>query len=129
MNETPLPLTVRATSAFGASSPSRKLRERRPQRRVVVTVDRLDVPAERAKLRLEIPERDDLLRPLVGLHLVAVDDDPQPAEPLVRGRLERLPVLPLLQLTVPGHHDDATRASEPPLRERDPAPLGDAHPE
>ncbi len=79
MNETPLPLTVRATSAFGASPPSRKPREDRPQRRVVVTVDRLDVPAEGAELRLEVAERDDLLRRLVGLHLVAVDDDPEPA--------------------------------------------------
>ena len=109
--------------------PVAEAREGRPQRRVVVTVDRLDVPAERAELRLEVAERDDLLRRLVGLHLVAVDDDPEPAEPLVRGRLERLPVLALLQLPVSGHDDDPPSAAELPLRERDPAPLRDAHPE
>ena len=109
--------------------PVTKARERRPQRRVVVTVDRLDVPAERAELPLEIAERDDLLRRLVRLHLVAVDDDPQPAEALVRGRLQRLPVLALLELPVPGHDDDPPATTEQALRERDPAPLRDAHPE
>ena len=44
-------------------------------------------------------------------------------------RLERLPVLALLELAVPGHHDDAAAAAEPTLRERDPAALRDAHPE
>ena len=47
----------------------------------------------------------------------------------MRGRLERLPVLALLQLPVPGHHDDEPVPAEPALRERDPASLGDAHPE
>jgi len=104
-------------------------RERLSQRRVVVTVDRGDVPAERAELRLEVTERDDLLRRLVRLHLVAVDDHPQPAQALVRRSLERLPVLPLLELPVPRHDDDTPSAAEPALRERDPASLGDAHPE
>ena len=110
-------------------APGAEAREGGAQRDVVVPVDRLDVPAERAELRLEVAERDDLLRPLVGLHLVAVDDDPEPAEPLVGGRLERLPVLALLELAVAGHHDHPSFAAEPPLRERDPAALGDAHPE
>ena len=96
---------------------------------MVVPVNRLDVPAERPQLRLEVAERDDLLRRLVGLHLVAVDDDPEPPETLVRGCLERFPVLALLELPVPGHHDDTSAATERALRERDPARLGDAHPE
>ena len=127
MNETPLPLTVRATSAFGVSPPARKLREGGAQGRVIVAVDCRDVPAEGAELGLEVAERDDLLRPPVGLHLVAVDDDPEPAEPLVGGRLERLPVLPLLELAIPGHHHDAPCPAESPLRERNPPALGDAH--
>ena len=129
MNETPLPLTVCATSAFGASPPVAEAREGGAQRGVVVAVARRDLPAERAELRLEVAERDDLLGRLVGLHLVAVDDDPEPAEALVRGRLQRLPVLALLELAVAGHHDDAPVAAEPALRERDPAALRDAHPE
>ena len=64
-----------------------------------------------------------------GQELVPVDDDPKPAEPLVCGRLQRLPVLPLLELPVPRHDDDTPSAAEPALRERDPAPLGDPHPE
>ena len=129
MNETPLPLTVCATSAFGASPPSRNRAKTPRSARVVVPVGRLDVPAERAQLRLEVAERDDLLRPLVGLHLVAVDDDPEAPEPLVGGGLERLPVLALLELPVARHHDDPPLAPERALRQRDPASLRDAHPE
>ena len=129
MNETPFPFTVCATSAFGASPPVRKRPKAAPQRGVVVAVRRLDLPAERAELRLEVAERDDLLGRLVGLDIVAVDNDPEPAEPLVCGRLQRLPVLPLLELPVPRHHDDEPLAAEAALRERDAAALGDAHPE
>ena len=129
MNETPFPFTVCATSAFGASPPSRKRPKAARNAAVVVPVRRLDVPAEGAELLLEVAERDDLLRRLVRLHLVAVDDDPEPAQALVSGSLERLPVLALLQLPIPGHDDDQPVAAEPPLGERDPPPLGDAHPE
>ena len=103
--------------------------EGRPQRGVVVAVDRLDVPSERPELRLEVAQRDDLLRPPVRLHLVAIDDDPEPAQALVGGRLQRLPVLALLQLPVAGHDDDPTVAAELALGERDSTPLRDAHPE
>ena len=103
--------------------------EGRPHRGVVVPVDRLDVPSEGPELRLEVAERDDLLRPLVGLHLVAVDDDPEPAQALVGGRLQGLPVLALLQLAVAGHHDDPAAAAEPALGERDSRALRDAHAE
>ena len=121
MNETPFPLIVCATSAFGVVAALAEPREHVAQRRVVVPVAGRDLPAERAQLRLEVAEREDLLGRLVGLQLVAVDDDPEPAEPLVRGRLERLPVLPLLQLAVAGHHDDEPVAPELPLRPGDPA--------
>ena len=96
---------------------------------MVVAVARLDLPAERAQLRLEVAEREDLLGRLVGLELVAVDDDPEPAEAVVRRGLERLPVLALLQLAVAGHHDDDAPAAGAPLRPRDPAALRDAHAE
>ena len=104
-------------------------REDVAQRGVVVPVAGLDRPAERAQLRLQVAERDDLLRRLVGLELVAVDDDPETAEPLVRRALQRLPVLPFLELAVAGHDDDAAAVPGEPLRERDPAPLGDPHAE
>ena len=104
-------------------------REDVAQRGVVVAVARLDLPAERAELRLEVAEREDLLRRLVGLQLVVVDDDPEAAEPVVGRRLERLPVLALLQLAVAGHHDDDAAPAGLPLRPRDPASLGDAHAE
>ncbi len=70
--------------------------ERTCERLVIVPVAGLDVPAERAQLRCQIPEREDLFRRLVGLQLVAVDDCPEVSDSLVgRGR-ECLPVLPLL---------------------------------
>ena len=96
---------------------------------VVVPVDRVHVPAESTQLALEVAQRDDLLGAPVRLHLVAVDDDPQPAEALVRGRLERFPVLALLELAVAGHHDDTASPAQAPLRERDPAALRDPHAE
>ena len=129
MNETPLPLIVSATSAFGAVAASTEPREDVAQRGVVVPVARLDLPAERAQLRLEIAEREDLLRRLVGLQLVAVDDDPEAAEPIVRRGLKRLPVLALLQLAVAGHHDDDAVPPGTPLRPRDAPALRDAHAE
>ena len=129
MNETPLPLTVRGDERLRRVAPGAEAREGGAQRDVVVPVGRLDVPAEGAELRLEVAEREDLLRPLVGLHLVAVDDDPEPAEPFVGGRLQSLPVLAFLELAVAGHHDYPSFAAEPPLRERDPPALGDAHPQ
>ena len=102
-------------------------REDRPQRRVVVAVARLDLPAERAELRLEVAEREDLLGRLVRLELVAIHDDPEPAESVVRCGLQGLPVLALLELAVAGHHDDDASPPRPALRPRDPAPLRDAH--
>ena len=78
-----------------------ELPKRDPQRRVVVAVAGHDAASERAQLGLEALEREYLLRRPVRLELVAVDDDEQPADALVRGRLERLPVLPLLSSPSP----------------------------
>ena len=99
------------------------------QGRMVVPVARDDAGAERSELRLEALEGEDLLRRLVRLKLVPVDDDEQPSDALVRGRLQRLPVLSLLELAVAGHHDDAAAAAEVALRPRDAARLRDPHPE
>ena len=100
-----------------------------PQRGMVVAVARSDVPAEGPQLRLEIAQGDDLLGRLVRLELVAIDDDPERPEPLVRRGLQRLPVLSLLELAVSGHHHDAAAEAEAPLRPCDAAALGDAHAE
>ncbi len=106
-----------------------KRRKGLPQRVVVVAVTGASKPAEGTQLRFEVAEREDLLRRLVRLELVAVDDDREAPEPVRRGRLERFPVLALLELAVPDHHDDAASPSEPALRQGDAAALGDAHAE
>ena len=49
------------------------------ERIVVMAVTGDDVPAERAELHLEVAEREDVVRRLVGLQLVAVDDHPEVA--------------------------------------------------
>ena len=95
----------------------------------VVAVAGRDVPAEGTEPRLELAERDDLVRRLVRLELVAIDDDRKARQALVRGGLEPFVVLTLLQLAVADHDDDPTAAAEVPLRPRDPAALRDAHPE
>ena len=100
-----------------------------PEHAVVVPVAGDDAAAERDELRLQALEREDLLGRLVRLELVPVDEDEQPPDPLVRRRLQRLPVLPLLELAVARHHDDTTSAAEMPLRPGDPPRLGDAHAE
>src|SRR5262249_18068596 len=97
------------------------------ERGVVVPVARLDVPAERAELRGEVAEREDLLRLFVRLELVAVDDRPEIPDALVRGSGERLPVLPLLQLAVARHHDDPAAAAEEPLGTGRSASLRETH--
>ena len=130
MNDTPLPLIVRATSACGRSLiAARTTRKRRAKLAEVVSVAGRDVPAERTEALLELAERDDLVRRLVRLELVAIDDDREPGEALVRGRLEPLVVLALLQLAVADHDDDPPAAAEVALRPRDPAALRDPHPE
>ena len=68
----------------------RQLGERAPQLRVVVAVARRHMPAERRELRLEVAEGEDLLRRLVGLKLVAVDDHGQPRQ-AVMGRTLQAP--------------------------------------
>ena len=49
--------------------------ERGPELADVVAVARRNVPAEDAEALVELAQRDDLVRRLVGLQLVAVDDD------------------------------------------------------
>ena len=129
MNETPLPLTVCATSAFGASPPSRKRAKaaRSAAWSCPSTVSTCQPNARSFASR----------SPSATISSVRLSDctslrsttTQSPPEALVRGRLERLPVLALLQLPVAGHDDDPPAAAELPLRERDPASLGDAHPE
>ena len=82
------------------------------------------MPSERRELRLEVAEREDLLRRLVGLELVAVDDDGQPRQAVVGRALKRFEVLALLELAVSDHDDDAAarcRAAASPRRCRGPS--------
>ena len=103
--------------------------ERRAELGGIVAVARLHAPAERAEPALELTERDDLFGGLVGLQLVAVDDDGEAGEALLRGRLQALVVLAFLQLAVADHHDDTASAAQMPLGPGDAAALRDAHPE
>ena len=125
-----MPLIVRAIRTRGravlclAEAPQRDA-----QRGVVVTVAGRDATAERPELRLQALEGEDLLRRPIRLQLVAVDHDQQPADTLVRGSLQRLPVLALLQLSVARHHDHPAAAAEVALRPSNPAGFRDPHPE
>ena len=104
-------------------------RERAAKLVDVVPVAGRHVPAERAEPLLELAERHDLVGRLVRLQLVAIDDDGEARQALVRGRLEPLVVLALLQLAVADHDDDAPASPEMALRPRDAASLRDPHPE
>ena len=104
-----------------------QLAEHTPQLVEVVAVARSHVPAERRELLLQVAEREDLLRRLVGLELVAVDDDRESRLPVVRCALQRLEVLALLQLAVADHHHDAAAPPQLPLGPGDAAALRDAH--
>ena len=129
MNETPLPLIVFATSTFGRSPTERKSAKTWRERLVIVPVARRDVPAERAQLRLEVAEREDLLGRLIRLQLVAVDEHPEIAGGVTRRGLQAFEVLALLELAVARDHDDASAAAEEGLRPGHAAALRDAHPE
>ena len=59
----------------------------------------------------------------------AVDHDQQPADTLVRGGLQRLPVLAFLQLSVTRHHDHPAATAEVALRPGDPTGFRDPHSE
>src|SRR5439155_14311227 len=104
-------------------------RESDGKRVVVMAVGDFDVTAERAQLCLEVAEGEDLLGWAVRLQLVAVDDGPEIADALVRGRAECLPVLALLQLAVAGHDDHDAASPQMPLCPGDPAALRETHPE
>ncbi len=124
-----LPLDRVGDEHLGCVTAVAEAREHLPERSVVVAVAGRDIPSERAQLRLEVAQRQDLVGRLVGLERVAVDDDPEAAEAVVGRCLERLPVLSLLQLTVTGHDDDHTLAPGVALAPGDPAALRDAHAE
>ena len=95
----------------------------------VVAVALRHAPTERLDLRPEVAEVAHLVHPGVRLHLVAVDDHGDLAQPAVRRRLQRLPELPLLQLAVPGQDEDPPLTAEHPVGEHESARLRDAHPE
>ncbi len=106
-----------------------ELPERAPQLAVVVAVAGRNVPAKPSKLRLEISEREDLLRRPVRLKLVAVDDNGQARQAVVSRTLQGLEVLTLLQLAVTNHDYYPPAPAELPLRPGDAAAFGDAHAE
>jgi hypothetical protein len=95
----------------------------------VVAVAVRDRPAERLELLLQVAEVADPVDPRVGLDEVPVDDRGDLVQAAVRGRLERLPELALLELAVAGEDVDVTAAAECAVGEGEPAGLGDAHPE
>ena len=130
MNETPLPLIVCATSAFGTSSaPARTTRTSRAgprgrARRRSRRASRTRAASPRGRRARGSPPS--VLSDWSSFRSTITQS--RPSRPCA-ARLQRLPVLALLQLAVAGHHDDAAAAAEQPLRPRDPAALRDAHPE
>jgi hypothetical protein len=94
MNETPLPLIVRATTTWGPVDHPAKRRERRAQLAERVPVARHRVPPEGPEPVLE--PSDPRRFSSVGLsdcQLVAVDDDREARESRVGRRLQPLVVL------------------------------------
>ncbi len=82
------------------------------------------MPAERAESAPRAPPSDTIESVLlVGLELVAVDDDRQAGQPLLGGGLHPLVVLALLELAVADQHDDAAAAPEAAFGPGDPRPL------
>src|SRR5919201_1149342 len=110
MNETPPPFFVCAITSFG----------RRRERAQVVPVAARDRPSERATLRLQVADVADLVYPGVRLDQVPVDDHRDLVQAAVGGRLQRLPELPLLKLTVAGEDVRPARAAGEAVGEREP---------
>ena len=113
MNETPPPLSVSAIDQPAAARSS--CERRRASRRTRAGRGRRSArpPSRtRATFASRSPRSLTCDDPRVRLHLVAVDDHGDLVQAAVRGRLERLPELPLLQLAVAGEHVDAARAAE-----------------
>ena len=65
------------------------------------------MPAKRLELPTDVAEIAHRSYPGIGLDPVGVDDHGDLAHPLVDRARQRLPDLALLQLTVPGHDEDA----------------------
>ena len=128
MKETPAPFRVAAITSFGPLLRPQPL-ERLRKRAHVVPVAAPECPAEGLDLRFQVAEVAHLGYPRVRLDLVAVDDDGDLLQAAVRGRLQRLPDLPLLQLPVSGEDVDVARAAEQPVGEDEAARLRDPHPE
>ena len=100
MNETPLPLIVRAIECLRTIADAAERGERGPELAEVVAVAAATCQPKAAEALVELAERDDLVRRLVGLQLVAVDDDREPVQPR------------------PGRPPGALRSSDPPAARR-----------
>ena len=124
-----MPFTVSAMIDLGLVGDGVEPAEGRLDRRRVVAVDPLDVPAEGAELGREIAERGGALQRIVGLDLVVVDDDGELAHLPVGGGDQRFPDLALLQLAVAGDDRHLDRLALQPRGEHEALGLGDAHPE
>ena len=103
--------------------------ERFLERSDVVAIAADDVPPERAELRLDVPEIADVAHPGVGLNLVVIDDGDDLAQASIRGRRQRLPELPFLQLAVAGEHKDAAFGAGKAVGQHHALRLRDAHPQ
>src|SRR5688500_11621423 len=94
----------------------------------IVAVAALDVPAERAKLCLEITEVDDFADRLVRLKLVVINDYVKVAQAVLNRVLQRLEILTFLQLSVSGQHEHSPTVFGVSLCPGHTATFGDSHP-
>ena len=90
---------------------------------LVVAVATAHLPAEDPEFVFERAEIADGGDGGVGLEIVVIDDHRDLGKALVGHRLERLPDLPFLQLTVAGHHEDAAAAAGVAIGARHPVRL------
>ena len=119
MKETPAPFSVSATISAGRRARRREARERRARARATsLPVAARRRPSRRPRTFASRSPRSDTSRdPGVGLDLVVVDDDGDLVQAAVRGGLQRLPELALLQLAVAGEDVDAAAAAGQPVGE------------
>ena len=101
MNETPLPLDGLGNQQVRLAV-ARLLQavQRNRQRRDVMAVDALDLPAERGELIAQIAGLADVDRRAVDLQAVRVQDGHQVVDALVDGERRSLPHLALLRLAI-----------------------------
>ncbi len=113
MKLTPLPLIVWAITTVGRPEAAGTAPSTRSSAAVIVTVDLLDVPAERPPLLGEGIEVEHLGDRAKALDLVEVDDDAEIAELVMGRKQDAFPVRALVAFAVAEQAEHAAAAAPP----------------